>query len=100
MAKTLKASRATLYRIVEKNEMLAQNDDSITSVCKFCGTTQKLCIHHILPIKQGGTNDSSNLIHLCLSCHSKLHKSFYNKLSINNNTTKVSANETSYFLDT
>ena len=31
-------------------------------------------VHHILPIKQGGTNENSNLMSLCHSCHEKIHK--------------------------
>ena len=30
-------------------------------------------VHHILPIKQGGTNENSNLMSLCHSCHEKIH---------------------------
>ena len=26
-------------------------------------------VHHILPVRQGGTHDPSNLISLCASCH-------------------------------
>ena len=30
-------------------------------------------IHHKLPLSQGGTNDVSNLMALCRSCHSRIH---------------------------
>ena len=30
-------------------------------------------VHHILPISQGGTHDTSNLMSLCQSCHTKIH---------------------------
>ena len=30
-------------------------------------------IHHIKPLSEGGTNDFSNLMALCKSCHSRLH---------------------------
>lgn len=30
-------------------------------------------VHHIVPLKEGGTNDESNLMSLCKSCHSKIH---------------------------
>lgn len=30
-------------------------------------------VHHIKPLAEGGTNDESNLISLCKSCHSRLH---------------------------
>lgn len=29
-------------------------------------------VHHILPLSDGGTNDSSNLMALCKSCHSQI----------------------------
>ncbi len=31
-------------------------------------------VHHIVPIKKGGTHDESNLMSLCKSCHTKIHK--------------------------
>ena len=30
-------------------------------------------VHHILPLSRGGTNDRSNLMSLCQSCHTKIH---------------------------
>ena len=30
-------------------------------------------VHHIIPVSQGGTNDESNLMSLCKSCHNKIH---------------------------
>lgn len=30
-------------------------------------------VHHILPVKRGGSNDESNLMSLCHSCHEKIH---------------------------
>lgn len=30
-------------------------------------------VHHILPISKGGTNEESNLMSLCRSCHNKIH---------------------------
>lgn len=29
-------------------------------------------VHHILPLSRGGGNDSSNLMSLCKSCHSRI----------------------------
>jgi len=31
-------------------------------------------VHHILPLKWGGTNDFDNLMSLCQSCHAKLER--------------------------
>ncbi|MGF0094729.1 HNH endonuclease [Lachnospiraceae bacterium SGI.066] len=30
-------------------------------------------IHHKKPLSEGGTHDRSNLIALCMSCHSQIH---------------------------
>ena len=30
-------------------------------------------VHHILPLTEGGTNEESNLVSLCKSCHSRIH---------------------------
>lgn len=30
-------------------------------------------VHHIIPLSEGGTNDESNLMSLCRSCHQKVH---------------------------
>lgn len=38
------------------------------------GATQKIIqCHHIKPFKDGGSNDPSNLVTLCLSCHRAIH---------------------------
>ena len=37
---------------------------------KNCGTNIE--IHHIVPIKEGGTNDFDNLIPLCFDCHANV----------------------------
>ena len=39
--------------------------------CQACGVTTSLAVHHIVPHRQGGTHEASNLITLCRSCHSK-----------------------------
>jgi len=30
-------------------------------------------VHHIVPVSRGGTNNPSNLMSLCKSCHNKIH---------------------------
>ena len=30
-------------------------------------------VHHIIPLNRGGTNEESNLMSLCRSCHNKIH---------------------------
>ena len=43
--------------------------------CSICGWNEASCdVHHIIPRKQGGTNDNSNLTILCPNCHRKAHE--------------------------
>ena len=45
-------------------------------LCEKClgknKTTASTEVHHIKPLSQGGTNDYSNLMALCTSCHSEI----------------------------
>lgn len=44
--------------------------NSFCSVCASKGDTE---LHHIVPLSLGGPDTLSNLVELCLSCHSKAH---------------------------
>lgn len=46
-------------------------------VCAHCGTTNDLHAHHIEYRSNGGTDDLSNQIVLCESCHIKVHQFTY-----------------------
>lgn len=37
--------------------------------CAFCGSTDSLEEHHMIPLAMGGTNDDRNLMFLCHACH-------------------------------
>lgn len=59
--------------------------------CVLCGWDKSVCdIHHIIGIKNGGTDDMNNLIGICPNCHRVIHSekeydiSFLNKLSLGN----------------
>lgn len=42
--------------------------------CSLCGWSESTCdIHHIIPKKQGGTDDMNNLICICPNCHRLCH---------------------------
>ena len=41
--------------------------------CNMCGSEQNLQMHHIIPIRNGGTNELENLIPLCKNCHQDIH---------------------------
>jgi len=53
-------------------------------ICNYCHRTTIDEVHHIIPVEDGGSNDYNNLIALCGSCHSKIHKTRYspNKLKV------------------
>lgn len=48
----------------------------LVNKCEICGDSTKeiLQVHHIVPVKQGGTNNADNLIVLCPNCHYKAHR--------------------------
>jgi len=39
--------------------------------CMSCGSTEHLCIDHVVPVSKGGTSDDDNLQVLCLPCNTK-----------------------------
>ena len=41
--------------------------------CKTCLTTEKLEIHHIIPLSKGGEDDLSNIEVLCEKHHNEKH---------------------------
>lgn len=46
-------------------------------LCERCLKEGKITpveeVHHIIPLSRGGTNQFSNLMSLCQSCHTKIH---------------------------
>lgn len=47
-------------------------------LCEMCQKEGKLTpvdeVHHIIPIKEGGSNTWSNCMSLCHACHMKIHR--------------------------
>jgi hypothetical protein len=41
--------------------------------CRNCKSNEGLQVHHIVPLRSGGTNHWSNLVTLCVECHASLH---------------------------
>ena len=42
--------------------------------CVFCGREGHLLhVHHVKPRSKGGIDDPSNLVSLCVACHTKAH---------------------------
>ncbi len=46
-------------------------------LCEECKRNGKLTpseeVHHVVPLREGGTHKESNLMALCKSCHSRIH---------------------------
>ena len=45
----------------------------LSRVCERCGSKDELEVHHIIPLKLGGSNELSNLRTLCMPCHGSEH---------------------------
>ena len=41
--------------------------------CELCGATGTLHAHHIKPVKDGGSDNDSNLLLVCPKCHKRIH---------------------------
>jgi hypothetical protein len=49
--------------------------------CEICGSSNKLSVHHIVPVSWGGETSADNSITLCPVCHKKAHKTIKDKLN-------------------
>ncbi len=55
-----------------------KNYFSSDTVCKICGSKEKIEVDHIVPISAGGKNEESNLQFLCRQCHkTKTNEDYY-----------------------
>lgn len=45
----------------------------IGGACVNCGADEDIEYHHIVPLKNGGTNNFGNIVPLCSTCHYKAH---------------------------
>ena len=45
---------------------------AVTPFCELCGATATV-VHHIRPLRDGGTNEPGNLQSLCAACHLRVH---------------------------
>ena len=56
---------------------IRKRDASAHPLCEMCLKEGRLTpveeVHHIVPVSHGGSNDFSNLMSLCQSCHTKMH---------------------------
>lgn len=70
------------YRYINKNQTemnKAKHRCKVDAnfICAICKDENALDAHHIIPLKDGGSNDQSNLICLCRRCHQRVHKDVY-----------------------
>ena len=52
------------------------------NMCEICYSKDKLDVHHVIPVEEGGTDDQDNLICLCRHCHKVIHAGnrYYNNM--------------------
>lgn len=50
--------------------------DYLGAVCVYCSSTERLHIHHIVPMSRGGENTMANLEVVCNGCHHAVHKAW------------------------
>ena len=86
-ARILRISRSTLRDIVKtdktsdiKRAKRYAYKRRVKEYCYFCKTNENIFRHHIIPKKNGGTDDPDNFISICVGCHNKLHATIYTKL--------------------
>lgn len=62
------------WAVGSKYHTIAQNQDWN---CPICGESllneENLEVHHIVPVKDGGMDDTHNLVHLHSACHKQVH---------------------------
>ncbi|WP_407075647.1 HNH endonuclease [Natronococcus wangiae] len=64
------AERLRGHEWFKLRDQILKRDDGM---CRNCGETTNLNVHHIVPIHTRGTNRSDNLITLCRDCHRAAH---------------------------
>lgn len=74
--------KGDLYGYSNMRELVLTRDNHVCQHCKGKSKDSKLEVHHIIFRKNGGSDDSDNLITLCKTCHDKLHAK---KISLTNN---------------
>ena len=65
-------SRANAYCRRYKEHFIAKHGQLWCEECS-CLTAAWYEVHHIIAVREGGSNDDSNLICLCFPCHKQKH---------------------------
>lgn len=77
--------KGTNYGFENTKAMVLNRDDYTCQHCKGKRKDSKLEVHHIIFLSQGGSDEESNLITLCHTCHKTLHSGKI-KLKLNGKT--------------
>lgn len=64
------ARRAEANAVIARYEIRQAVFERHGSACLRCGSTEHICLDHIIPVVAGGSNDLDNLQPLCRSCNS------------------------------
>ena len=57
-----------------KHDRVARNQNYKCPICgRFLINGEDMETHHIVPVKEGGSDDAENLIHLHAACHKQVH---------------------------
>lgn len=62
------------YGFTNTKEMVLNRDDYTCQYCKGKHKDSKLEVHHIIFRSKGGSDEEENLITLCHTCHTSLHR--------------------------
>ncbi len=68
-----KIAKTTITKYTNWDQARAVALDIAGWSCEKCGSFDNLSVHHKMPLSQGGTNEISNLVVLCKTCHEKNH---------------------------
>lgn len=67
-------SSGCLKRHIFSDFVRQQIQDRDGEGCNNCHrTTEELYVHHLIPIKNGGSNSIDNLVLICETCHHYVH---------------------------
>lgn len=64
-----KRLQAIEWKMLRKQ--IYERDGWTCAVCRQHCTRRKIICHHIIPVREGGTDDPVNLITVCRSCHQR-----------------------------
>ena len=69
------------------------------NTCCNCGSKEKIEYHHIVPLKNGGTNNLGNITPLCQECHCKAHNKIFRRTWNNGRPKAIEYEEAEPILD-